>query len=31
MLPFCRLPDMKLPDLDLARDTAGKLRRIMEG
>ncbi len=31
MLPFSRLPDMKLPDLDLARDTAGKLRRIMEG
>ncbi len=31
MLPFCRLPDMRLPDLDLARDTAGKLRRIMEG
>jgi hexulose-6-phosphate isomerase len=31
MLPFSRLPDMRLPDLDLARDTAGKLRRIMEG
>lgn len=31
MLPFCRLPDMRLPDLDLARDTAGKLRRILGG
>lgn len=30
MLPFCRLPDLRLPDLDLARDTARKLRRIME-
>jgi hexulose-6-phosphate isomerase len=29
MLPFSRLPDLKLPDLALARDTAGKLRRIM--
>lgn len=28
MLPFCRLPDMVLPDLKLARDTAGKLKGI---
>jgi L-ribulose-5-phosphate 3-epimerase len=28
MLPFCRLPNMVLPDLDLARDTAGKLKQI---
>ena len=28
MLPFCRLPNMVLPDLDLARDTAVKLKRI---
>jgi L-ribulose-5-phosphate 3-epimerase len=31
MLPFCRLPNMTLPDLDLARDTAVKLKRIFEG
>lgn len=28
MLPFCRLPDMVLPDLDLARDTAIKMKQI---
>lgn len=28
MLPFCRLPDMTLPDMALARDTAGKMREI---
>ncbi len=28
MIPFSRLPDLRLPDLDLARDTAGKLRRL---
>jgi L-ribulose-5-phosphate 3-epimerase len=31
MLPFCRLPNMVLPDLDLARDTAVKLRQIFAG
>jgi hexulose-6-phosphate isomerase len=31
MLPFCRLPDMVLPDLDLARDTAGKMHKIFRG
>jgi hexulose-6-phosphate isomerase len=31
MIPFSRLPDMVLPDMELARDTAGKLRRIVEG
>jgi hexulose-6-phosphate isomerase len=29
MLPFCRLPNMVLPDMDLARDTAGKLKQIV--
>lgn len=28
MLPFCRLPNMVLPDLDLARDTAHKMKQI---
>lgn len=28
MLPFCRLPDMVLPDMELARDTAQKLCTI---
>ena len=28
MLPFCRLPDMVLPDMDLARDTGAKMKRI---
>ena len=28
MLPFCRLPDMVLPDMDLARDTAVKMKQI---
>jgi len=28
MLPFSRLPNMVLPDLDLARDTGTKLRQI---
>ena len=28
MLPFCRLPNMVLPDLDLARDTAVKMKQI---
>ncbi len=28
MLPFCRLPDMVLPDMDLARDTAAKMRQL---
>jgi hexulose-6-phosphate isomerase len=29
MLPFCRLPNMVLPDMDLARDTAPKLRQVL--
>ncbi len=28
MLPFCRLPDLALPDLDLGRDTAAKMKQI---
>ncbi len=28
MLPFSRLPDMVLPDMDLARDTAEKMKQI---
>ena len=28
MIPFCRLPDMVLPDMELARDTAAKLRQL---
>jgi L-ribulose-5-phosphate 3-epimerase len=31
MLPFCRLPDMVLPDMDLARDTAAKMRSVFAG
>lgn len=31
MIPFSRLPDLRLPDLDLARDTAVKMRRIFRG
>ncbi|MHC5058453.1 MAG: sugar phosphate isomerase/epimerase family protein [Planctomycetota bacterium] len=29
MIPFSRLPDLVLPDLDLARDTAPKMRSIL--
>jgi len=29
MIPFSRLPDLVLPDVALARDTAGKLARIL--
>lgn len=28
MIPFCRLPDMVLPDMDLARKTAAALKRL---
>ena len=28
MLPFCRLPDMVLPDMELARDTAAKMKQL---
>jgi hypothetical protein len=28
MIPFCRLPDMVLPDVELARDTAVKMKQI---
>lgn len=28
MIPFCRLPDLVLPDMALAKDTAVKLRKI---
>lgn len=28
MIPFCRLPDMVLPDMDLARDTAKKMKKL---
>jgi len=28
MLPFCRLPDMVLPDMDLARDTGIKMQQL---
>lgn len=31
MLPFCRLPNMVLPDLELAKDAAGKLAAILNG
>ena len=31
MLPFCRLPNLVLPDMDLARDTAVKLRHVFAG
>ncbi|HEO71396.1 MAG TPA: sugar phosphate isomerase/epimerase [Candidatus Hydrogenedentes bacterium] len=30
MLPFCRLPDMGLPDMALAQDTARKLAMIVD-
>ncbi len=29
MIPFSRLPDLVLPDMKLARDTAGKLKKIL--
>lgn len=29
MIPFSRLPDLVLPDLDMARDTIVKLRRVL--
>ncbi len=29
LIPFCRLPDMVLPDLELARDNAPKLKKIL--
>jgi L-ribulose-5-phosphate 3-epimerase len=28
MIPFCRLPDLTLPDMALARKTAGQLRKL---
>jgi len=28
MLPFCRLPNLTLPDMDLARDTAAKMKQV---
>lgn len=31
MIPFSRLPDLVLPDMDLARDTAPKLKRLLKG
>jgi hypothetical protein len=31
MLPFSRLPDLALPDMDLARDTAVKLKQVFAG
>ncbi len=31
MIPFCRLPDMVLPDERLAAETARKLKKICEG
>ncbi len=31
MIPFCRLPDMVLPDMDLARKTAAALKRLFPG
>lgn len=31
MIPFSRLPDLVLPDMELARDTAEKMRRIVRG
>lgn len=30
MIPFSRLPDLSLPDLKLAKDTAKKLRKLMD-
>lgn len=29
MIPFCRLPDLVLPDMELARTTAAKLKQIL--
>jgi hexulose-6-phosphate isomerase len=29
MIPFSRLPDLVLPDMELARDTAVKMRKIL--
>ena len=29
MVPFSRLPDLVLPDMTLARDTAAKLKQIL--
>ena len=29
MIPFCRLPDLVLPDLELAKVTAGKMRELI--
>jgi len=29
MVPFSRLPDLVLPDMALARDTAAKLKQIL--
>ena len=29
MIPFCRLPDLVLPDMELARNTARKLKEII--
>lgn len=29
MIPFCRLPDLVLPDMALARDTAAKLKQLL--
>ncbi len=29
MLPFCRLPDMVLSDMDLALDTATKMSKLL--
>ncbi|MBN1256451.1 MAG: sugar phosphate isomerase/epimerase [Planctomycetes bacterium] len=29
MIPFCRLPNMVLPDMQLARDTAKKMKKIL--
>lgn len=31
MLPFSRLPDMVLPDMDLARKTVAQLRQLVKG
>jgi hexulose-6-phosphate isomerase len=28
MVPFSRLPDLKLPDMEMAKDTASKMRKI---
>jgi len=31
MIPFSRLPNLVLPDMDLARDTAPKLKQVLAG